>query len=111
MTWGILAAALALGQTGPGDDALFEAKIRPVLLESCFKCHGGTKVSSGLRVDSREALLKGDHEAVSRLMDENFNTRRRIYNLPPGQVNMVETARRCSASAKFAGSGGALLRQ
>src|SRR5262249_2866918 len=26
---------------------------------SCFKCHGGKKVSHGLRVNSREALLKG----------------------------------------------------
>jgi hypothetical protein len=43
------------------DDAetFFETKIRPVLAESCLKCHGGKKVSRGLRVDSREALLKG----------------------------------------------------
>ena len=38
---------------------LFETKVRPVLVEVCFKCHGGEKVSGGLRVDSREALLKG----------------------------------------------------
>jgi hypothetical protein len=43
------------------DDAetFFETKIRPVLSESCLRCHGGKKVSNGLRVDSREALLKG----------------------------------------------------
>jgi hypothetical protein len=40
-------------------DAFFEAKIRPVLAGSCFKCHGGTKTSHGLRVDSRATLLKG----------------------------------------------------
>jgi hypothetical protein len=51
--------ALAIGQTGSAEDAFFEAKIRPVLVETCFKCHGGTKVSNQLRVDSREALLKG----------------------------------------------------
>src|SRR5204863_148906 len=38
---------------------LFETKVRPVLVEVCFKCHGGDKVSGGLRVDSREGLLKG----------------------------------------------------
>ncbi|MFM9961729.1 MAG: PSD1 and planctomycete cytochrome C domain-containing protein [Planctomycetaceae bacterium] len=38
---------------------LFESKIRPVLVEVCFKCHGGDKDSGSLRVDSREALLKG----------------------------------------------------
>ncbi|MFO0999417.1 MAG: PSD1 and planctomycete cytochrome C domain-containing protein [Planctomycetaceae bacterium] len=45
-----------------GDDAseaLFENLIRPVLLEKCFSCHGGNKVSGGLRVDSRESLITG----------------------------------------------------
>ena len=32
-----------------------------------------------------------------------------IFNLPPWQMEMVETARRCGASAKFAGSGGAIV--
>jgi glucuronokinase len=29
--------------------------------------------------------------------------------LPPWQIDMVDGARRCGASAKFAGSGGAIL--
>ncbi len=37
----------------------FEAKIRPVLVEQCIKCHGPKKQSSGLRLDSREAVLEG----------------------------------------------------
>jgi len=40
-------------------EAFFEARIRPVLHQQCFKCHGGEKTSHGLRMDSREALLKG----------------------------------------------------
>ena len=39
--------------------AFFEAKVRPVLADSCFKCHGPTKQSGGLRLDSRAALLEG----------------------------------------------------
>jgi hypothetical protein len=55
-----LAASLALAETPSADaDTFFEVKIRPVLADSCFKCHGGAKTSHGLRVDSREALLKG----------------------------------------------------
>jgi hypothetical protein len=42
-----------------GDEDHFEAKIRPVLMRTCFKCHGGDKTSGGLRVDSRESLVKG----------------------------------------------------
>lgn len=43
------------------DDAetFFELKIRPTLAGTCFTCHGGKKTSSGLRVDSRDALIKG----------------------------------------------------
>src|SRR5262245_11209633 len=62
----MLRPALALGlllfvPAVRADDAetFFETKIRPVLAETCLNCHGGKKVSNGLRVDSREALLKG----------------------------------------------------
>ncbi len=41
-----------------GDDA-FEKRIRPVLAEHCWKCHGATKQASGLRLDSRAAMLAG----------------------------------------------------
>ncbi len=37
----------------------FESKIRPVLMGTCFRCHSETKTSGGLRVDSRQSLLKG----------------------------------------------------
>jgi glucuronokinase len=42
-------------------------------------------------------------------MDENFDTRRRIYNLPRWQIDQIEAARACGASAQFAGSGGAIV--
>ncbi len=39
----------------------FEKKVRPVLIEHCHKCHSveSEKIKGGLRVDSRDALLKG----------------------------------------------------
>jgi glucuronokinase len=57
----------------------------------------------------REALLKGDHTRLAQLMDDNFEVRRSIYKLPSWQINMVEVARQCGASANFAGSGGAII--
>src|SRR5262245_6754326 len=36
----------------------FESKVRPVLANSCYDCHTDS-ANGGLRVDSREALLKG----------------------------------------------------
>lgn len=37
----------------------FEKEVRPLLIEHCSKCHGATKQWAALRLDSREALLKG----------------------------------------------------
>src|SRR5262245_38177807 len=55
-----LLSAPASAQTRPPDaETFFELKVRPVLAQQCFKCHGGEKVSGGLRVDSRAALLRG----------------------------------------------------
>ena len=39
----------------------FENKIRPILVDNCYECHSAasTKVKGGLRLDSRDTLLKG----------------------------------------------------
>jgi len=59
--------------------------------------------------DGREALLARDWRRLAELIDRNFDTRRGIYRIPGWQVQMVEAARACGASAKFAGSGGAIV--
>jgi hypothetical protein len=45
----------------PEQEQFFEAKIRPVLVTHCGKCHASTalKLRAGLRLDSREGLRKG----------------------------------------------------
>ncbi len=62
-----------------------------------------------IAAQGREAMLIGDVPALHRLIDANFDLRRSISQLPPWQIQMVETARQCGASAKFAGSGGAII--
>jgi hypothetical protein len=37
----------------------FEKEVRPLLVEHCLKCHGDEKQKGDLRLDSREAALKG----------------------------------------------------
>src|SRR5262245_51338545 len=37
----------------------FESKIRPLLANNCYECHGAKKQNNGLRLDSREAILAG----------------------------------------------------
>ncbi len=64
---------------------------------------------AALAAQAREALLERDAERLAQLMNANFDTRRSIYQLPARQIEMVEVARSVGASAKFAGSGGAIL--
>ena len=53
-----LIVALSCGQT-PAQEAFFESRIRPVLVEHCQKCHGPTKEQAGLRLDNSASLKKG----------------------------------------------------
>lgn len=62
-----------------------------------------------LAAAARRALTAGDVDELSRLVNANFDTRQSICQLPAQQVAMVEEARRAGASAKFAGSGGAII--
>lgn len=41
------------------DAKFFREEVFPILKESCHRCHGEIKQKSGLRLDSREAVLKG----------------------------------------------------
>jgi len=56
-----------------------------------------------------EALLRGDSVRVGELINANFDLRRRVFPLNEANVGMVEQARRSGATAKFAGSGGAIV--
>lgn len=55
------------------------------------------------------AIETGDSRLASVLMNENFDIRRSMCRLAPGHVRMIEAARDAGASAKFAGSGGAIV--
>ena len=43
----------------------FETHVRPVLVEKCVGCHGEQKQSGGLRLDSRDAMLKGGESGAA----------------------------------------------
>src|SRR5258708_35072348 len=59
----LLAALLAPAPSRAGEpsgDEFFEAKVRPLLVAKCGECHGESgKVKGGLRLTSRESVLKG----------------------------------------------------
>jgi hypothetical protein len=43
----------------------FESRIRPLLVDNCFKCHADKKQRGGLRLDSRSAALTGGDQGAS----------------------------------------------
>lgn len=62
-----------------------------------------------LTVKGLKALEKGDMAELARLINRNFDIRRSVMNLSEKNIEMVETARGLGASAKFTGSGGAII--
>ncbi len=55
----VAAVPAAASEPTREDVEFFEAKVRPVLAENCFKCHAGAKRKAGLSLESRDGLLKG----------------------------------------------------
>ena len=57
----------------------------------------------------RDALVAGRPDDIGPLLDANFDLRRSLYRIHPDNIAMVEAARSVGASAKFTGSGGAIV--
>jgi len=57
----------------------------------------------------KACLMKGEKGKIGPLLNANFDRRRQIYKISPRNIAMVEAARSAGASAKFTGSGGAIV--
>lgn len=64
---------------------------------------------AALAEEGKACLLKRDTSKLTALMNENFDLRKKIMNISESNLELVATARKCGASAKFAGSGGSIL--
>ena len=93
-----LAAVSAISSADPREQ--FESKVRPVLAKNCFSCHRQTAMG-GLRLDSREALLKGGNSGPavvagkpdeSLLMKAVDQTHDRLKMPPSGKMKAEEIA-------------------
>ena len=70
----------------------FEAKVRPVLAANCYDCHGDQRYG-GLRLDSREAMLKGGRSGPA------------IVPGDPDKSLMIEAVRQTSPTLKMPKGG------
>lgn len=67
------------------------------------------KYWAGLTDQVRDCLLRRDLAPIPALLNANFDKRREIYKISEGNLEMVAAARSVGASAKFTGSGGAIV--
>lgn len=58
---------------------------------------------------ARDLLVAGRGREIAPLLDANFDLRRKVCRVGEGNIRMVEAARSAGASAKFTGSGGAIV--
>jgi cytochrome c553 len=96
----------AQGPISPDDLQFFETKIRPLLINNCYKCHSrdADKIKGGFLLDTREGMLEGGddgpsivpgHPEESHLMegvrygDENFQMPA-DKKLPDDQIALLE---------------------
>ncbi|MBM3775141.1 MAG: DUF1549 domain-containing protein, partial [Acidobacteria bacterium] len=99
-----LGCALVLCPAFPADPAnkeaaeFFEQRVRPVLAKHCFACHTGSRLG-GLRMDSREDILKGGNNGPalvpgnpdqSLLVQAVRRTHERFKMPPTGQLAAEE---------------------
>jgi glucuronokinase len=64
---------------------------------------------ASLAEEVRKSLENGDNNKLPELLNRNFDLRRSIIRISEENIEMVETARSVGASAKFTGSGGAII--
>lgn len=99
----VAGAAPAAGLSAPTEEspeAFFRTRIEPVLADSCLRCHGPTEQRSGLRLDSRVAVLRGGHGAIvvpgdpskSRLLDALSYEDEELQMPPDGKLTAAQIA-------------------
>ena len=64
---------------------------------------------AALAEEGKEVIMKRDYKRLSELMNENFDERQKAMSISDSNLEMVQIARKCGASAKFTGSGGSII--
>ncbi len=67
------------------------------------------KYWADLTIQARDCLLGGKPEELGELINLNFDKRRSIYQISKKNLQMIDTAKSTGATAKFTGSGGAIV--
>src|ERR1700730_18367883 len=97
---GLIGALTCIAYSQANVREFFEVRIRPVLARNCFACHAQSELG-GLRVDSREGMLKGGKSGAavvpgkpdsSILIEAVQQTHPRLKMPPQGELKDEEVA-------------------
>jgi len=87
----------------------FHNNIRHRFDEGEVKVVNAMKFWAHLTDKVKKCLLAGQLDQIPGMLNANFDKRCEIYQISEGNLRMVEAARSVGASAKFTGSGGAIV--
>ena len=73
--------------------------------DTVFHLHRDSQIES----TGMDHLVADQGDKIAPLLNRNFDLRRETCQLSPGNLAMVDSARATGASAKFTGSGGAIV--
>jgi hypothetical protein len=96
---GVPAAAAASDNLDEAE-RFFESRIRPLLVQRCYKCHSETARKGGLRLDSREGVLEGGESGAAVVVEkpdeslllEAVRHQNGLVMPPDGKLNEVQIA-------------------
>lgn len=88
---------------------IYHQKLRVLFEEKKPDIMAAMSEFAGLAQQAYDALTSGHPEKLPALINANFDLRDHIFNVSEANRNMVMAARSTGCSAKFAGSGGAIV--
>ena len=71
--------------------------------------HQTIRELSDLAVEGKQSLINGDYKTLNELINYNFDLRCKILNISESNMEFIRVARASGVSAKFSGSGGAII--
>jgi glucuronokinase len=87
----------------------FHNNIRHRFEQSEPKVVNAMKFWANLAEKVKKCLLDGNLDEIPAMLNANFDKRCEIYKIAEENLRMVQAARSVGASAKFTGSGGAIV--
>ncbi|MDX9978646.1 MAG: GHMP kinase [Lentisphaeria bacterium] len=88
---------------------IYHRKLRVLFEEQKKEIVAAMSEFADIAQRGRDAIVAGQTAALPELINANFDLRNRVFKVAAENARMVEYARKAGASAKFAGSGGAIV--